>query len=605
MRKTKNKVFSIGLSLCLVMATAFGCGKSDKSVTEIKGNTDSSANTVSTEKNSTSDSSSDDLDSKAEYEDKLFDTSYVHKVNIDISEEDWADLLANPLNKTKYEVNITIDGEIIEDVSFATKGNTSLSSIASDEDSDRYSFKVNFGKYVDGQTYYGLDKLNLNNIYADATYMKDYLSYELFSKVGVDSPLTSYIWLTINGEDYGLYLAIEDISDGYLERTDKEDGALYKPETSMLANMDKAGGKGDGNMPQMPDGNNFPGGGEMPDGNNFPGGGEMPDMNNFPGGENMPDGNNFPGGGDMPDGGAPDMKDFSGDGNNFPGGGNMPGGGFGNSNGADLKYTDDDVESYSDIFDNAENDVTDEDNAQVISALKKLSEGDIEGSIDTDEVIRYFVAHNFVLNYDSYTGNMLHNYYLYEEDGKLSMLPWDYNLAFGGFGGGQGGGMPDRNGEGRDDENGNDNKKTEAVSDATSLINTGIDSPLSGATEESRPMWSWIVSNDEYKEKYHEIYNQLLTDYFESGEFDKEIDALYEMLLPYVEKDPTAFYSVDEFKQAYSTLKEFCNLRASSIRAQLDGELSTVTSSQEESKKIDASSINVNVMGSQGKDKQR
>ena len=590
MRKTKNKVFSIGLSLCLVMATAFGCGKSDKSVTEIKGNTDSSANTVSTEKSSTS----QDSESKAEYEDKLFDKSYVHKVNIDISEEDWADLLANPLNKTKYEVNITIDGETIEDVSFATKGNTSLSSIASDEDSDRYSFKVNFGKYVDGQNYYGLDKLNLNNIYADATYMKDYLSYEIFSKVGVDSPLTSYIWLTVNGEDYGLYLAIEDISDGYLERTDKEDGALYKPETSILANMDKAGGKGDGNMPEMPGGNNFPGGGEMPDGgapdmkdfsedgNNFPGGGEMPERNNLPGG------GNFPGGGDKPD-----MNNF-------------PGGDFSNSNGADLKYTDDDVESYSDIFDNAENDVTDEDNAQVISALKKLSEGDIEDCVDTDEVIRYFVAHNFVLNYDSYTGNMLHNYYLYEEDGKLSMLPWDYNLAFGGFGG-AGGGMPDRNGEGKDGEARDDgnNKKNEAVSDATSLINTGIDSPLSGAAEESRPMWSWIVSSDEYKEKYHEIYNQLLTDYFESGEFDKEIDELYEMLLPYVEKDPTAFYSVDEFKQAYSTLKEFCNLRASSIRAQLDGKLSTVTSSQEDNKKIDASSINVNVMGSQGKDKQR
>ena len=28
---------------------------------------------------------------------------------------------------------------------------------------------------------------------------------------------------------------------------------------------------------------------------------------------------------------------------------------------------------------------------------------------------------------------MIHNYYLYEQDGKLSMLPWDYNLAFGGF----------------------------------------------------------------------------------------------------------------------------------------------------------------------------
>ena len=48
--------------------------------------------------------------------------------------------------------------------------------------------------------------------------------------------------------------------------------------------------------------------------------------------------------------------------------------------------------------------------------------------MDVDEVIRYFVVHNFVCNFDSYTGSMIHNYYLYEEDGQLSMIPWDYNL---------------------------------------------------------------------------------------------------------------------------------------------------------------------------------
>ena len=115
-------------------------------------------------------------------------------------------------------MNITIDGETIESVSFATKGNTSLTSVAGDADSVRYSFKVNFGKYNKEQTYYGLNKLNLNNIYADATYMKDYLSYEIFRQAGVDSPLVSYVWLTINGEDHGLYIAIEDISEGYLNR---------------------------------------------------------------------------------------------------------------------------------------------------------------------------------------------------------------------------------------------------------------------------------------------------------------------------------------------------------------------------------------------------
>lgn len=75
---------------------------------------------------------------------------------------------------------------------------------------------------------------------------------------------------------------------------------------------------------------------------------------------------------------------------------------------------------------------------------------------------------------------MLHNYYLYENDGKLSMLPWDYNLAFGAFaGGGEKGGS----------------------SGAMSLVNTGIDTPLSGSQESDRPMWSWIASSEEYLEQ--------------------------------------------------------------------------------------------------------
>ena len=162
------------------------------------------------------------------YENKLFDTSYVHTINVEIADDDWEDLKANPTQKTKYQVDITIDGETINDVSFSTKGNTSLSSVSSDSDSDRYSFKVNFGKYVENQTYYGLNKLNLNNIYADATYMKDYISYKIFDEAGVDSQLVSYVDIQINGEEFGLYLAIEDISESYLNRTNDGEGELYK-----------------------------------------------------------------------------------------------------------------------------------------------------------------------------------------------------------------------------------------------------------------------------------------------------------------------------------------------------------------------------------------
>ncbi|MDO4416551.1 MAG: CotH kinase family protein, partial [Erysipelotrichaceae bacterium] len=213
------------------------------------------------------------------YEARLFNTETVHTIDVSITEEDWNDLKTNPLDKTKYKVNVTIDGETIENVSFATKGNTSLSSVASDPDSDRYSFKINFGKYTDGQTYYGLNKLNLNNIYADATYMKDYLSYEIFRKAGVEAPLVSYVWLSINGEDHGLYAAIEDISESYLSRVSEGQGVLYKPESEQLDQIAQAPNGQGGMMP--------PGGMQPADENGQPfnpaegteGNGQMPPMN--------------------------------------------------------------------------------------------------------------------------------------------------------------------------------------------------------------------------------------------------------------------------------------------------------------------------------------
>ncbi len=491
------------------------------------------------------------------YENTLFSSDKVHTIDIELAADDWTDLKANPTDKTKYQADITIDGETVKDVSFATKGNTSLNAVAQDEDSDRYSFKVNFGKYVDGQTYHRLDKLNLNNIYADATYMKDYLSYQIFEAAGLESPLTSYVWLTVNGEDAGLYLAIEDISDAYLDRTEDGEGQLYKPETEQLANMTDTDKQGSQQMPQNNDGNTAPSG----DANQKtpPSDGQAPAMPS--------------GAPDSTDNNAP--QNFGGQNND---GGNMPGGMGSSDSGASLKYTDDSIDSYSDIFDNAETDASDTDKQRVITALKELSEGDAEGSVDTDSVIAYFAAHNFVMNYDSYTGNMLHNYYLYENDGKLSMIPWDYNLAFGAFMNQNGG---------------------STSSDATYIVNYGIDSPLNGASEADRPMWSWISSNDTYLQKYHEVMKNLITAYFDAGKFEEQINAVYEMILPYVEKDTNGFYDAEEFKTAFSTLKTFCKKRAESISLQLNGSLSTITDEQTDSAKIDASDISISDMGTQ------
>ena len=492
------------------------------------------------------------------YESKLFDTSIVH--TIDIEMEDWDTFLEGCTDEEYVPCSLVIDQEAYQNVAIRAKGNTSLTSVAS-YGNDRYSFKVEFDHYEQAKTYYGLDKLCLNNIIQDNTYMKDYVSYQMMAEAGVASPLCSFVYITVNGEDFGLYLAVEGVEESFLERNYGTDyGELYKPDS-----MSMGGGRGngagfdpeegglweDGNLEESTVGNPA---GQM---------NEMPPegVENFEG-QMPPEGmENF--GGQVPseDMGAPNTempaKDISGSETDASGmeREKVPGKMSMGSEDVSLIYTDDEYDSYTNIFENAKTKISDSDKDRLIASLKNLNEGEnIEDVVDAEEVIRYFVVHNFVCNFDSYTGFMIHNYYLYEKDGQLSMIPWDYNLAFGGF---------------------------ESGTDAQSLVNYPIDSPVSGGTVESRPMLAWIFADEKYTELYHQYFSEFLSQYFISGEFEKMIDTVSEMIAPYVEKDPTKFCSYEEFQEGVSMLKTFCTLRAESIQGQLDGTISSTGTAQQ------------------------
>ncbi|MDF2674980.1 MAG: CotH protein, partial [Clostridiales bacterium] len=165
-----------------------------------------------------------------EYVSKIFNQSKVTDINIEMSQTDWNWILENATKEEYRSGNITINGETFYNVGIRPKGNSSLSSVAN-SDTDRFSFKIDFDAYMDGQTAYGLDKLVLNNMMSDTTYMKEYLSYDLFSKMGVVTPVYSYANITINGNPWGLYLIVESGEESYLQRNFGSDsGKLYKPE---------------------------------------------------------------------------------------------------------------------------------------------------------------------------------------------------------------------------------------------------------------------------------------------------------------------------------------------------------------------------------------
>ena len=548
-----------------------------------------------------------------DYVTTIFDDDKVIEINIEMDETAWQEMLDNASAEEYTTANITINGTTYNNVAIRPKGNSSLSEIVMDDTTDRYSFKIKFDEYVDGQTLDGLSKLVLNNNISDATYMKEYLSYKLLDSLGVPTPECAYAHITVNGEEWGLYLAVEPIEEEFIARNyGSTDGNLYKPESDSVAvgenkNNDDAGNNkpdftptevnqsqdtsSDSQMP--PDMSNGDSSNQMqapPNMNNGDSSNQMqtpPDMNNGDSSNQMqapPDMNNGESSAQMQmpsdmsnedSSSESQSADSTGDTSNktpsnIPnefGGGMMGGAMGGNSNGADLVWNGDDISNYSAIFDNAIFKTTDSDDyTKILDMIEHLDSMEyIESYLDVDEVLRYFAANTFLVNLDSYVSNMNHNYYLYENNGIVSILPWDYNLSFAGFQAGS----------------------------ASNAINFPIDSPVSDSLEDN-PLIANLLEVDEYKELYHQYLNDIVENFINNGIYETLIAKTDSLISDYVKNDATAFYTFDEYEDAVSNLLTFGYDRATSIAAQLDGTQPSTTTGTIET------TVDLTAMGQQG-----
>ncbi len=468
-----------------------------------------------------------------EYEEKIFNTDEIVNINIIMDDEKWEEMLQNAMSEVYYECDVVVNGTTFKRVGIRPKGNTSLSSIAMDPDNNRYSFKLEFDQFVDGQTCFGLDKLILNNNYADTTNMKEAIIYDMFGYLDADASLYNYAKISVNDEYWGVYLALEAVEESFMLRNyGTEKGYLYKPDGM------GGGNRGDKNK----EGNNFPAPGKMPDfGNMQFNQGEMPDFENMPRPE-------------MGEGG------FGGERGGRGGPGSMGSGG-------NLNYTDDELDSYQTIWDGQVNDSTNADHKRVVEALKNVhNRTNIEKYIDVDQALKYMAVHNFSVNEDSLSGSMAHNYYLYEANGQISIIPWDYNLAFGGMHGG----------------------------DGTSVVNEPIDDLWQGTQ-----LFDFVMENEEYKARYHEYYNKLVNEYLYGGKFEETYNRIRTQIDSLVEADPNSMYTYEEYINGVGVLFGVVMLRAESVKGQLGGTIPSTLEAQraDSSTLVDASHINLSDLG--------
>lgn len=517
-----------------------------------------------------------------QYESALFGTDLI-TVDIQMDEDDWQDMLDNAMSEEYYPADVTINGQTFQNVGIRPKGNTSLSQVSM-QGSERYSFKIEFDHYQDGQSCWGLDKLVLNNLISDATYLKEYFVYDMFAFL--DTPASDYgmAEITVNGEPWGIYIALEGVEESFLMRNfGTSPGELYKPENMGGGGPGGMQGKdedeiremmglsADEELPEPPEM------GEMPE---MPADGQMrgqPPTDNAQAPsddtQTIPDNPQTPSDNTQAaanDGQMPTPPDGA-----KRGGGHGGMGGGMSSGGSDLNYIDDDLDSYEAIWEGTITDTDDADHTRVVEALKKISEGDLSG-VNVDLLCKYMAVQTFVVNLDSLSGNMTHNYYLYEKDGQLTLIPWDYNLTWGGFMSG----------------------------DASDTINFAIDTPVSsGVSMEDRQIFAVILNDEKARALYHSYLEKLCTEYVQGGQFELTYTMLRGLLDSRVateEHDPTAFYTAEEYTEAVEMLKTVIERRAESILGQLDDTIPSTNDGQraDSSALIDASDLDLSIMGS-------
>jgi hypothetical protein len=134
---------------------------------------------------------------------QLFDDSFLHKIEfhkVDVSK------IKDPLQKLIYQsVEIKIDGNLLENVGLATKGEKSYVAAPN----DKKPFKVKTDKFVSGQKYDGVKRFNLNNNLYDKSIMREKFTFEASRAMGIPSPRCAFAEVYINGEYWGIYTLVE------------------------------------------------------------------------------------------------------------------------------------------------------------------------------------------------------------------------------------------------------------------------------------------------------------------------------------------------------------------------------------------------------------
>jgi len=164
----------------------------------------------------------------------------------------------------------------------------------------------------------------------------------------------------------------------------------------------------------------------------------------------------------------------------------------------------------------------------LIDLTEKLNSDpeNIHKILDVDQCLWMLAFNNVLVNLDSYSGKLSHNYYLYQDSlGVFHPIVWDMNMAFGGF---------------RYSGESNKPMSNDELIDMSLFLHY---------KNEKRPLISRLFSEDLYRKMYVAHIKTMLLEDFKSGKYKSRAQQVQSSIDFYVKSDENSLYDYEFFKK--------------------------------------------------------
>ena len=198
---------------------------------------------------------------------------------------------------------------------------------------------------------------------------------------------------------------------------------------------------------------------------------------------------------------------------------------------ASLMYVGDDPDCYKGWYELESNKEEDWQELIQLTKILNLHPEKIDSILNVDMILWMHAFNNVLVNLDSYTGRLSHNYYLYKTpDGLFTPIVWDMNISFGGF---------------RYDGEKQGILTDQEMQEYSMFAHYKNKNP-------KRPLITNLLANPLWRKIYVGHCRTIVMENFANGEYLKLAEKIRTFLDEEVKNDPSKLYSYGDFQRNLS-----------------------------------------------------